>query len=131
MLGPRCHEVGFTSDQEIVETRKAPHQSSVCAEDQPNTQISLPPLELHDPFAHALEESYIASTLAQCNWSTFPMFACMAQSRECVHLTSARSVAQHHGKSTDCMPRFSFTYVLWTHLNPECVWLHCYFFHVC
>ncbi len=62
MLGPHCPEVGFTSDQEIVEITKAPHHSSVCIEDQSHTQIMLPPLELLDPIAHALEEYYIAST---------------------------------------------------------------------
>ena len=100
MSSPRYLEVGFASDQEIVETRKAHHHSMLCIQDQSNTQISLPPLELHDPMAHALEESYIASTLAQCKWSTFLTFACMSQSRECIHSTSVCSVAQHHGKST-------------------------------
>ena len=78
MSGPCCPEVGFTSDQEIFETPKAPHHSSVCIEDQYNTQIWFPPLELHDPIAHALEESYIESTLAQRKWSTFLAFACMS-----------------------------------------------------
>ena len=57
MLGPRCPEVGFTSDQEIVETPKAPHHLSICIEDQPHTQIILPPLELQDPITHAFEET--------------------------------------------------------------------------
>ena len=64
MSGPCCPEVGFTSNQEIVETPKAPHHSSVCIEDQSHTQIMLPPLKLHDPITHTLEESYIASTRA-------------------------------------------------------------------
>jgi len=64
MLGPHYFEVGFTSDQEIVETPKAPHHSSVCIDDQSHTQISLPLLELHNPITHALEESYITSTRA-------------------------------------------------------------------
>ena len=79
MLGPCYPEVGFTSGQEIVETLKAPHHSLLCIEYQPNTQISLPPLELHDPIAHALEESYIANTHAQHKWSTFLTFSCISQ----------------------------------------------------
>ena len=65
MSGPHCPEVGFTSNQEIVQSPKAPHHSSACSKYQSHTQIMLPPLELHDPIAHALEEYYIASTLAQ------------------------------------------------------------------
>jgi len=110
MLGPRCPEVGFTSGQEIVETLKAPHHSLLCIEDQPNTQISLPPLGLHNPIAHALEESYTASTHAQDKWSTFLMFSCMSQSRECIHSTSACGVAQHHGSTTEFMS-FTFTHL--------------------
>ena len=49
MSRPCYPEVGFTFDQEIVEMPKAPHQSSVCIEDQSHTQIMLPPLKLHDP----------------------------------------------------------------------------------
>ena len=78
MLDLHCAEVGFTSDKEIFETLKDPHQSLLCIEDQPNTQILLPPLELHDLIAHALEESYTASTHAQRKWSTFLMFSCMS-----------------------------------------------------
>jgi len=103
MSGPRCPEVGFTSDPEIFETHKAPHHSLLSIEDQPNTQILLPPLELHDPIALALEEYYIARTLVQRKWSTFLTFDFMSKSRECVCSTSERSVAQHHGKSTECM----------------------------
>lgn len=103
MSGPRYHEVGFTSSQEIVETLKAPHHSLLYIEDQPNTYILLPPLKLHDPIAHALEEYYTASTHAQCKCSTFLTFSFLSQSRECIHSTSARSVAQHHGSSTECM----------------------------
>jgi len=33
MLGPLFPEVGFTSDQEIVQTLKAPHHLFVCIED--------------------------------------------------------------------------------------------------
>jgi len=103
MSGSHCPKVGFTSDHEIVETCKAPHHSSVCIEDQYNTQISLPPLELHDPISHALEESYSESTLAQRRWSTFIMYACISQSRVCIYLTSTRCVTQHHGMSRDHM----------------------------
>ena len=88
MSGPRCPKVGFTSDQEIVQTPKAPHHSSVCIEDQSHTQIMLPPLELHDPIAHALEESYIAGTRAQHKFYLFLSFSCMSQSRVCVFLTT-------------------------------------------
>lgn len=62
--GPRFPKVGFTSDKEIFETHKAPHTSLLHIEDQPNTPISLPPLESYDPIALELEESCIASTLA-------------------------------------------------------------------
>jgi len=103
MSGPCCLEVGFTSSQEIVETLKASHHSLLFIEDQPYTQISLPPLGLHAPIAHALEESYTTSTHAQRKWSTFVTFSCMSQLRECIQSTSARSVAQHYGKSTKCM----------------------------
>ena len=64
MLGPSYPEAGFTSDQEIVETPKAPHHSSISAEDQSHTQIIHLPLEPHNPITHALEESYIAITRA-------------------------------------------------------------------
>ena len=103
MSGPHFLEVGFMFDKEIVETIEAPHHSLLCIYDQSNTQISLPPLELHDPIAHALEESYTTSTLAQHKWSTFLTFSCMSRLRECIHSTFACSVAQHHGNSTECM----------------------------
>ena len=79
MPGPRYPEVGFTSDQEIVQTPKAPHHSSICTEDQSNTHILLPPLKIHDPITHALEESYTARTLVQHKWSTFLTFPFMSQ----------------------------------------------------
>ena len=37
MPSPRCPKVGFTFDQEIFETPKAPHHSSVCIDDQSHT----------------------------------------------------------------------------------------------
>jgi len=104
MSGPRCPKGGFNSNQEIVEMRKVLHHSLLCIEDQPNTQISLPPLELDSPIAHAFEESYTTSTCAQRKWSTFITLSFMSQSRECIHSTFVRSVSQHHGKSTECMP---------------------------
>lgn len=64
MSGPRSLGVSLTSDQEIVQSPKDPHHSFVCIEDQCHTGIILPPLELHNPITHALEESYIASTRA-------------------------------------------------------------------
>ena len=64
MSGLRCLEFGFAFDKEILQTLKAPHHSSICTQNHSNTQILLPPLELHDPIAHASEESYIASTRA-------------------------------------------------------------------
>ena len=67
------------------------------------TQIMLPPLELHDPIAHALEESYIESTRVRHTLSLFLSFACMSQSRVCMCLKAARSVTQRCGKSTDHM----------------------------
>jgi len=39
----------------------------------------------------------------QHKWSNFLTFAFISRSRECIHSTSARSVSQHHGKSTECM----------------------------
>ncbi len=64
MSGPHFHEVGFTSNQEIVQTPEAPQHSSICTEDKSHTHNMLPPLKLHDPITHALVESYIASTRA-------------------------------------------------------------------
>ena len=62
MSSPRSLGVSLTSDHEVVQSPKAPHHSSVCNEDPSHTQTTLPPLELHDPIAHTLEETYIAST---------------------------------------------------------------------
>ena len=93
MSGPRCPKIGFTSYQEIVETLKAPHHCLLCIEDQPNTHISIPTLELHNPIARALDESYTTGTHAQHKWSTFLMFDCMSQSRECIHSTSTCIIA--------------------------------------
>ena len=104
MSSPHYPKVGFTFDQENVETTKAPHHSSLCTEDQSHTQILLPPLKLHDPITHALEESYILSTCARRRLSLFLSFTCMSQSRVCICLTVARSAVQHHEKPMDCMP---------------------------
>lgn len=93
MSGPHLPELGFTSNQEIIETLNTPHHSLICIEDQENTQMSLPPLELNDFVAHALEESYTASTLGKPKWSTFLTFSCMSQSTECIYSTSSHSVA--------------------------------------
>ena len=54
LLGPRYPEVGFTSDQEIVQTCKVPHHSSICTREHSNTHILFPPLELHNPITHSL-----------------------------------------------------------------------------
>ena len=97
MLGLRCHEVSLTSDQEIVELPKPPHHSSLCIEDQSNTQFVLPLPKSHDPISHALEESYTRRTLARCKLSLFLMFSYLSQSRECICLSSTHSVSQHHG----------------------------------
>ena len=78
MAGRRCLEVGLTFKHEIVQTPEAPHHTYVCIEYQSHTQISLPPLELHNPIAHALEESYTTSTLVQRKWSTFLTFSSMS-----------------------------------------------------
>ena len=90
--GPRYPEVGFTSNQEVFETPKAPHHSSVCIEDPSHTHVIFPPLELHDPVTHALEESYIASTRVRRKLSLFLLFACMSQSRVCLCFKVAHSV---------------------------------------
>jgi len=96
MLGPRCLEVGFAFDQEIVQILKASHHSSICTQGQSKTQILLPPLELHNPVAHTLEESYIASTHMQRKLSLFLSFACMSQSKLFLCFKFARSVTQQH-----------------------------------
>ena len=62
MLGPRSLGVSLTSNHEIVQSPKVPHHSFLCIEDPSHKHITLPPLKLHDPISHALEESYIAST---------------------------------------------------------------------
>ena len=103
MSGRLSLGVSLTSDHEIVQSPKAPHHSFVCIEDPSHTQITLPPLELHDPIAHALEESYIAGTHARRKLSLFLLFACMSQLRVCVFLTVACSFAQNHDKSMDFM----------------------------
>ena len=61
MSGPRSLGVSLTSNHEIVQSPKAPHQSSVYIEDPSHSQIALRPLDLHDLVSHALEESYIAN----------------------------------------------------------------------
>ena len=122
MSGPHCLEVGFAFDQEIVQTLKAPHHSYVCTQDQSNTSILIPLLELHDPSSHALEEYYIASTCARRKLFLFLSFSCMSQSRVCLCFKVACSVTQHHEKSAD------FRSCTCTHLCPvgtlKCeVWL--------
>lgn len=62
MSDPWSLEVSLSSDHEIIQSPKAPHRSSICIEDPSHTQITLPPLELHDPIAHDLEEFYIANS---------------------------------------------------------------------
>ena len=101
MLGPRFLGVSRTSDHGTIQSPKAPHHSFVCIEDPSHSQITLPPLELHDPIVHALEESYITSTHSRHKLSLFLLFACMSQSRVCLCFNVARSVTQHHDKSTD------------------------------
>lgn len=71
MLGPRSLEVGFTFNQEMVKTLKAPHHSFVSTQGQFNAHILLPPLELYNLISHALEEYYIARTLAKHTLSLF------------------------------------------------------------
>lgn len=122
MLGPRCPEVGFSSDQEIVQTFKAPHHSSTCTQDQSNTEILLPPLELHDPVIHALEESYLASTHAWRKLSLFLLFSCMSQSRVSLCFKVAHCVTQHHDKSVDYLSCTCTQLGLVGTLNHE-VWL--------
>lgn len=53
MSGPCYPKVSSTSDQKSVETTKALYHSLVCIEDQSISKISFPPLESHDPIAHA------------------------------------------------------------------------------
>jgi len=101
MSSPCSLGVSLTSSHEIFQSPKAPHHSSVCIEDPSHSHITLPPLELHDPITHALEESYIASTRARCKLSLFLSFACMSHSVLCLCFKVACSVTQHHDKSTD------------------------------
>lgn len=103
MSGPHCLQASSTYNQEIFETPEARHHSSICTEDQPNTQISLHPLKSHDPIAQALEESYTLSVLAKHNVSVFIMFACMTKYKESACLSYARSMSQHHVKCIGCL----------------------------
>lgn len=114
MSSPPCPEVGFTSNQDIVQSPEAPHHSYVCIKYPSHTNIMLPPLKLHNPIAHALEEYYIASTCAQHKLSLFLSFSCMSQSRVCicfkVHAVSHSTVKSPR---TTCHV-LALTYVLWT-----------------
>lgn len=78
MSSPRALGVSLISDHEIVQSGKAPHHSYVCIKDPFHTYITLPPLELHDHIAHALEESYVTNTRSKCKLSLFPFFTCMS-----------------------------------------------------
>jgi len=71
-------EVSLTSDHEILQSPKALHHSSVCIEDPSPTQITLPPLKLHDPITHAFKESYSTRTHSRCKLSLFLSFSCMS-----------------------------------------------------
>ena len=101
MLGPHSLGIILTSNHETVQSPKPPHHSSICIEDPSHTQITLPPLKLHDPIAHALEECYIANTHSQSKLSLFLLFAYMSRSRVYLCFKVAHSVTQHHEKSTD------------------------------
>jgi len=118
MSGPHSFGVSLTFDHEIFQSPKAPYHSSVCIEDPSHTHITLPPLELHNPIAHALDESYIASTCSRRKLSFLLSFSCMSQSRVCLCFKFPRSVAQHHDKSTDCLS------CTCTHLCPVGTWKH-------
>ena len=68
--------------------------------------------------AHALEESYIASTRSQCKLSLFLAFSWMSHSRVCLCSKVARSVTQHYDKSTD------YSSCTCTHLCPVGILKH-------
>lgn len=130
MSGPHSPEVGLTSNQEIVQSPKAPHHPSVCIEDQSHTYIMLTPLELHNPIAHALEEYYIESTCARHKLSLFIYFTCMSQPGAFICF----KVACSH--STVVSPQISLhtlelTYVPWTSWSMKCGCLHFYIFLSC
>ena len=61
MSSPHSLGVSLTFDHETVQSPKAPHRSFICIEDPSHLHITLPPIK-HNPIAHVLEDSYIAST---------------------------------------------------------------------
>ena len=128
MSGPHCPEVCFTSDQKIVETPKAPHHSSVYIEDQSHTQIMLPTLELHDPIAHALEESYMQANMRDTSCLCLIHFlACHSQ--ECAYDSNLHVVSHNTVVSPRTISHaLALTYVLWAVRNTKCGCLHCYIF---
>lgn len=101
-------EANPTSNQKYVESPYAPHQSPIHIENQSNSHFLHPPPETHDPIAHALE-SYVASTTAKQNFSSFFMFACLLSSKVCICLSLMQNVTKHHDTSTQCLSRaFNF-----------------------
>jgi len=78
MSGPHSLGVSLTFDHETIQSLKTPHHSFVCIKDPSHSQIKIPPLEMHDPISHVLEESYIASTHLQRKLSLFLSFSCMS-----------------------------------------------------
>lgn len=103
MSGSHCLEVSSTTDQKSIETPQAPHHSLVHIENQFDLHILHPPPETHDPIAHALEESYVASHVAKHKLSYFCMFARLSRSKECTCLLYAYCVSPHHGTSIECL----------------------------
>jgi len=103
MSSPHSLGVSLTFDHETVQSPKAPHRSFICIEDPSHLHITLPPIK-HNPIAHVLEDSYIASTHMWRKLSLFLSFSCMAWSRAFLCFKVARSVTQHHNKSMDYLP---------------------------
>lgn len=75
MSSSRSLEVSSTSDKKYVESPQAPHYFLVHIENKSSLQFPHPPPESHDPISHALEESYVVSTIAKQKFSSFFMFS--------------------------------------------------------
>lgn len=75
----------------------------------------LPPLELHDPIAHALEEPYIESTRARRKlYFLFCLLACHNQ--EYAYASQQHIVLQSTMTSPQTVCHaLELTYVMWTH----------------
>ena len=130
MSGPRYPKVSFNSNQEIVETPKAPHHSFVCFEYQSNTKISLPPLESHDPIVmHERNHTQWELLLSVSCLSFSCLLVCHDQ--KSVHVCRLHTV----WCMTMICPQNAYLMLLffsflWIFLNSEHVGIHYYIFLV-